>query len=525
MAKYDIIQENLNGRDKIMSKKIFEKEDIIQRLECSQGKILEEIDNKGIFDHVQNFHRQKGIAGMIVEQCIFDHDADNKQEADLMVIDGNKKKKVELKTTGMVISMKPKKHYIAKEPMSITAVGVYDIADQDFYSSHFWEKIEHMLIVYYHYDSDHTVPAIGYKKFPLVGYEFHEFSAEDIEGLKNDWENVRDLCEEIVSRFPGERNQEWKALVKEEYIKEHGRLRKALSYINLAPKFPPRFRLRKPFVSNIIANHFGYDLEQLPGRYASIADIDKKCEELTLKYKGRSIGSLAKEFGISNVQNKSIAEPIVVSMFGGEAKKLNEISLFKKYGLIGKTIVITAHGEHTEDMKLFRLDLDEIMQKIIEGDQGYRPYQFEDSELYSYFMDHEFLCIIFQEPELTNEKTISKKDEFGNNKFVGFKRLVMSDEFIDKTVRKVWDDTREKVSNKTLVDVVQTKKDGSVIINKNGEISTAPNFIKSKENDVFIRGSGVNSAQKNECVNGIKMYPQYVWIKGSAVVKELGLAN
>ena len=48
-------------------------------------------------------------------------------------------------------------------------------------------------------------------------------------------------------------------------------------------------------------------------------------------------------------------------------------------------------------------------------------------------------------------------------------------------------------------------------------------LMKSKENVVFLRGSGKDSSliHKTETVNGIKMLPQYVWIKGSAVVEEL----
>ena len=109
------------------------------------------------------------------------------------------------------------------------------------------------------------------------------------------------------------------------------------------------------------------------------------------------------------------------------------------------------------------------------------------------------------------------------NKFIGFKRLVFSDEFIDNTVRKLWDDLRDKVLNNKLVDVVQTDANGNPKVNKSGDISSAPNFMKSKDNDVFLRGSGIDSAliHKTECVNGIKMLPQYIWIKGSSIIDEL----
>ena len=48
-----------------------------------------------------------------------------------------------------------------------------------------------------------------------------------------------------------------------------------------------------------------------------------------------------------------------------------------------------------------------------------------------------------------------------------------------------------------------------------GEISSAPNLPKSSEGIVFVRGTGVDSSDKRECVNGVRMYCQRVWIKGS----------
>lgn len=111
------------------------------------------------------------------------------------------------------------------------------------------------------------------------------------------------------------------------------------------------------------------------------------------------------------------------------------------------------------------------------------------------------------------------------NKFLGFERLVFSDEFINNKVKKLWEDTRDKVMNKKLVDVVQIRKNGSLIINADGNASSAPNFMKSKENDVFVRGAGKDSAliNKTEVVNGIRMLPQYYWIKGASVINELAL--
>lgn len=520
-----------------MAEHIYKKEDLVNRFDNILGITLEKIDNKGFFDRVQAYSLQKGVAGSLIEQCVLGYEPDSKQEADLIVIDGDKNIRTELKTTGMVLSDTSRPHFVAKEPMSITAVGVYDIADQTFETSHFWEKLEHMLIVYYHYLANHPVEAYDYRTFPIKGYEFHEFEKDEIEALRQDWEHVRELVARIVSHYPGEHTKEWKEAVKQEYIDTHGELRRVLNYVDLAPKFPPRFRLKKPIVSSIISKHFGYELEQLPGRYTSVSDIDAKCEELTKKYKGKTIKQLAESLNITVLssngkEKKGIVEEIAISMFGGKSKKLNQIELFSRFGLIAKSIVLTSKGGRTEDMKLFHVDFDEITRtEIIDSDGIVRPYEFEDSDLYSYFSDHEFLCIIFQEPEFTLVETQKVCDyvvgrssyDLSQNQFVGFKRLVFGDEFIDTVVRGLWDDIRDKVMGNKLVDVVKRDKNGNLVINPNGEVSSAPNFMKSSQNTVFLRGSGTDSSYKTEVVNDIKMLPQYVWIKGSAVVDALDM--
>ena len=199
---------------------------------------------------------------------------------------------------------------------------------------------------------------------------------------------------------------------------------------------------------------------------------------------------------------------------------MNQIELFQRFGLIGKSITVTSSGGRTEDMKLFHVHFDDIQQTTITDDDGTtRLFSFEDSEMYSYFADNELLCIIFEEP--------SHEAPLASNVFKGFKRLVFSDKFIDKYVRYVWEDTREKVLNGTLQDVIQKNKDGEVLKLKNGEISSAPNFMKGSQNIVFFRGSGTDSSlkYKTEIVNGIRMLPQYIWIKGTAIIKELNLSD
>ncbi len=507
-----------------MSEHVYEKNDAIGRLDACLNEPLGALDTVGLFERIRGFPLQKGIAGAVVEQCVFGYPPDSSQDADLVIVDAGERVKTELKTTGMVLDGSRSPRFTAKEPMSITAVGVYEIGGESFETSHFWRKLEHMLIVYYHYTAQGAVPAYEYRSFPVKGYEFHTFSAEEEQTLRSDWEHVRALCADIVSRHPGPRTAGWKDAVKGEYIALHGQLRRVLSFVDLAPKFPPRFRLKRSVVSTMIAKHFGEELEQLPGRYTCVADIDVKCRELTEQYRGKTIAQLARMFRIpcaAGRAQKAIAERIVIAMFGGTAPKLNQIELFKKYGLVAKSVVVTSTGKRTEDMKLFHLDLAEMEQTQIWGADGaLRDLQFEDSQLYTYFADHEFLCILFEQPP--RRAPAESAGTLGEARFLGFKRLVFTESFIDTTVRRLWEDTRAKILGGTLVDVV-VQRNGRARINRSGGVSSAPNFMKSRDNDVFLRGSGTDASPryKVESVNGVRMLPQYVWIRGCAIVKQL----
>lgn len=150
----------------------YSKEDLIHRFDGILDKTLGEIDDLGIFQHVQNFDLQKGVAGTIIEQCVLRYPPDQEQKPDLIVIDGEERIPTELKSTGIRTTKKGKKHFIAKEPMSITAVGVYDLANQTFYHSHFWNKIQHLLIVYYLYSGKKLLPPQNTHLFLLRDMNF-----------------------------------------------------------------------------------------------------------------------------------------------------------------------------------------------------------------------------------------------------------------------------------------------------------------------------------------------------------------
>lgn len=318
--------------------------------------------------------------------------------------------------------------------------------------------------------------------------------------MQCDWEIVRDFIREIQKNYSNPESQ---------YPRISFELRDRLMYVDTAPKWPnsPRFRLKRSVVTSIVRNHFDKKLEVLPDKIDNFIEFDKKLHDITKLYKGKTVEELVKYFNVNytdiNKLNKAIAEQIIIKMFGGKSKKINQIELFEKVGIIAKTICLSSKGGRAEDMKLFSIDFNEWTSDI----------NFEDSFCCDYFMNHQFLCIVFEEKD--------NNQSFKDNKFLGFKRISFSNEFIDGTVQTIWNRIRDLVINKKLTETIVTNKEGSPIINKTGLVSTALNFPKSSEYDVFVRGSGIDSTKKPLSLNGINMYEQCLWVKGKYIVDEL----
>lgn len=465
------------------------------------NKTLGDVDKKNVFARTVAHPKKTGIAGDVVEQSILGYPANSNKKPDLLV-DGTP---TEVKSTGI---RKPKKKgeflYEAKEPMSITAVSPSIITNEEFDTSHFWSKIEHMLLVYYHYDSPVTVKAADYANFLIKGYHFHKFSEEEKEILKNDWLIVRDFIQYLKDNYVN---------AKDEYPRISSELRKQLMLIDTSPKWPnpPRFRLKRAAVSTLVQKHFGAQFEKLAETYSSFKELDEELRKLATRYRGNTVRELIKKLGIAfdfesgKDASKSISEQIVVKMFGGTVKKLSEIDIFSKVGLVPKTIVQTKEGKRTEDTKLFRIDFAEWTDVDI---------SFEESYAYNYFSGQQILGIMFEEPSTTAPLL--------DNKFLGFKRLVFSEEIIENEVKPVWQRIRDLVNNNELVESIMVDKFNNPCMNKKtNTVKTSLNFPKSKDHTFFVRGTGADSTKKMLELNGINMYSQYFWMRGEVITEML----
>ena len=497
----------------ISPSRFFTRNQILKLLNVAMGRTLLEVDSRHLFVQYEKENKITGIAGNIVEQSILGCEPDNRQDVDIYIDNVG----YEVKTTGMVVPKNTNSpyYYECKEPVSVTAVSIQNIVEEEFESSNFWHKLEHLLWVYYWYKSDVTVKLDGYKLFPLLKFQLFEFDETDRLRLKHDWLLVRNFLISIHRDYTTNEER------KRQYPRLSSELRGVLLVIDTAPKYPnpPRFRLKRDFATEIAGVLFSKErkepLVKLAKPIMDYCDIDSKCKELNLLYSGKTFAEIAKELGVSIsrpqsqtnseeeesqedvVPVKNFAELVVLRMFESSAKRLNDIEDFVKIGLIAKSLPLDHHGKPKESMKLFTPNFKEWMEES----------DFEDSFLHDYFMEHQFLFIVYQH-------------DSDGIRFNGFKRVVIPDDFIYTDVKKFWKDVRSLIIEKRLRVEKRFRKDGEPIMNKSGEQSEAPNFPKEKDYNVFMRGSTSESIEKLKTLelNGLRMIPQEVWLSKRATL-------
>ena len=476
-------------------------------LEC----ILNACENKtlGFLDRMQVFAKAlknpkiTGIAGDVIEQSVLGMKQNSRQAPDLEV-DGEE---IELKTTGL--RAENETEYYAKEPVTITAVSIDRIVKEDeFDTSTLWHKLQRILFVYYHYSSDTTVKALGYKEFKVLSYQFYAPSPIDRARYESDWTIVRDYLRDVQATYE---NPE------EGYPLLSTSINPRLVVLDTAPKYPhsPRFRIKRAYFTLIVKQHFAdrqESLELLDRNYVSFAQLDEKLHAISDRFVGKSVKEIADALSITGKIDKSIAERLIVAMFGGQSKKLGKVELFKAFNVDGYSIALSKKDGRTEDTKMCAIDFDEVMDD--------KP--FEESDFYNYYHDKTFLFFVLKETQIESKaKGNVQHVEFAKNEFKGFKRIHFTDDFIYENVKPVWDKIRELIGHGTLRFVPELKADGTPVINKTGEVKGAPNFPKSSEGCIFVRGTSTDSSNKPLSINGIPMYYQNLWIRGDKIVDML----
>ncbi|WP_393964389.1 MutH/Sau3AI family endonuclease [Exiguobacterium sp. S22-S28] len=472
----------------------FEGSALTKLLEDAIGKTLGELDGKDVFRRTETAKKITGIAGDVVEQSLLGFPSNPSRDPDI-IVDGVE---VELKTTGLRRARRrTNMSYEAKEPLTITAVSPSTITDETFLTSHFWRKVEHLLLVYYEYTSRTPVPASAYRDFPVVGYDLHQFSEEEVRTLRHDWELIRDHIQSL---------KEAHVRPEEHYHTLSSALRAKLMFLDTSPKWPnrPRFRIKRAVLSNIVNKSMGRKYETLPRSITTMVQFDEELARLTRQHGGKTVRELMGTFHlIGSEKSKSLSESIVVRMFGARSTRVGNVDLFSKLNLVVKSTRLTAKGANVEDTKLFPVDLVSIGMET----------SFEESAIYSEMSEINYLFAIFE-----TQKGTDRLDDV----FVGFKHLILSDDMFEVELRRTWQEVHDIISERRLRETIKLNKDGTVTYTPRTKVPTTQvNLPKSEDFTFFLRGSGRDASNKPVKINGLSLYRQDLWIRGRTLSQSL----
>ena len=153
------------------------------------------------------------------------------------------------------------------------------------------------------------------------------------------------------------------------------------------------------------------------------------------------------------------------------------------------------------------IDFDELRDPSVE---------FEDSSFAAPFIDSTMVVAVLEE---------QRRDcPLSQCRFMGFKTLWLGTYL--GAAKALWDGMRDLIFSGRLVDAPILKRDGTPRVTpKTGIPMTAPNWPKSRDGVLFVRGTGTDANDKPVEVNGVKMYRQNIWVKGTELADRLeGLA-
>lgn len=342
-----------------------------------------------------------------------------------------------------------------------------------------------------------TVPASAYRDFPLVGHDFHHFTDEEVETLRADWELVRDHIQRLKDTHD---------VPEEHYPTLSSALRKRLMFLDTSPKWPhkPRFRIKRAVLTNIVNKSMGRQYESIPRRITTMAVFDDELRRLTRTYVGRTVRELMADLGLEGGGGaKSLSESIVVRMFGARGRRVGNVDLFSKLNLVVKSTRLTADGANVEDTKLFPIDLVQTGEETC----------FEESAIHAEMNEIHFLFAIFE-----TQVGADRLDDV----FVGFKHLMLSDDLFEVELRRTWQEVHDLMAEGRLRVTTELDEHGMVRYTKRTNVPrTRTNLPKSRQYTFFLRGSGRDAKDKVLSIDGLSLYRQDLWIKGTVLSRLL----
>ena len=432
--------------------------------------------------------RNKGNLGQIIEEKFFHYACNSDSRADFAEAG------VELKVTPYKINQNGT--LSAKERLILTMIDYFQVVNESFEESHFWNKSKLILLIYYLYMKELKYN-IDYK----IGFSrLFTPPAQDIKIIMHDYYTI---------------------VAKIKAGKAHELSEGDTMYLGAAPKAatskdrrkqpfseelakPRAFAFKNSYMTYVLNNYIvpGKATYVKKGEPEKTEDLRKSSEtseaiisdgtvdsfedyvvEKIGRYCGYSVEELMREFDVSiDKKPKNLESMLAFRILGVKGNQAEE---FEKAGIVVKTIRIGKNGKIKENMSFPTFKFKEL---ILED--------WENSVFGNYLRETRFLFVVYKFDE--NDTLRLRGCQFWNIPY----------EDLENQVRSVWDKTKKVLNDGLQINVV------------NGIMKN--NFPKASENPVcHVRPHAQNAQDTYELPDGRSYPKQCFWLNNSYILSQI----
>ena len=420
-------------------------------------------------DEVTETKRNKGNLGQIIEEKFFHYACNNDSNADF------NEAGVELKVTPYRINQNGS--LSAKERLILTMIDYFQVVNESFEESHFWNKSKLILLVYYLYMKE-----IKYNLDYKIGYSrLFTPPEQDIKIIRHDYEL-------IVAKIKAGKAHELSegdtlylgAAPKAATSKD----RRKQPYSDIPAK-PRAFAFKNAYMTYVLNNYI------VPGKVTyepivqsnAVDSFEDYVVEKIGEYVGWSVNDLSTEFSIDIEKNpKNLEAMLAYRMLGIKGNHAEE---FEKANIVVKTIRIGKNNRIKESMSFPTFRFKELLDE-----------EWEDSTFGNYLRETRFLFVVFKFDE--DDALRLRGCQFWNIPYLD----------LENQVKKVWEKTQEVLRNGLKV----TIENG---VRKN-------NFPKASENPVcHVRPHAQNALDTYELPDGRQYPKQCFWLNNTYIYDQI----
>ena len=378
-------------------------QELMDKAREAEGKTFGEIDTTGRIKNV----RSKGALGHVIEESHFGYPINSDARPDFEELG------IELKVT----PFKKNKNgtYSSKERLVLNMIDYHNEHEYSFETSNFLSKATSMLIMLYQYEPN--IPIDDYRIYKAF---LNEFSEEDLDVMRQDWETIVAKIKRGEAHLISEADTMYLSACTKG---ANGSVVRSQPFSE-QPAKPRAFSLKASYMSGLVRQYLTPELMESIANHGELKEmsIEELLEAKLAPHYGKTVLELCEETSIPyNPGNKAMIPRVMAKLLGVRKTDLSSIEEFAKANIKFKTIAREPDGKIREHMSFGKVDFDDLSRD-----------EWEESDLYDTFAEQKYLFLVFR----YDEEYVPKQKRIP--RFEGIRLWNMPLETVDGELKSMW---------------------------------------------------------------------------------------